>query len=500
MATVLIIGGGVAGLSAGIYARMNGYRAIVCERHAVAGGNLTGWKRGNYVVDNCIHWLTGTNPATPAYRIWEDLGALGDGVDVAQTDTLYTCEHHGKRLSLHRNLNVLERDMLALSPADEPEIRSLIKAVKAVQGLLGIAGDNHDEKHVSVGALPLLFKYHRLSTEELSKRFAHPLLQRFTVCFLGKYFTSIALLVVFATFCGRNGGIPVGGSPAMAKRMAERFVTLGGELRLKKEALRIRLQNGKATSVLFADGEEIQADYVVATPDPKVIFGKLLPVTMPEPLKKQYADKRMLRFSAYHCAFACDTVDLPFQGDFIYELPRKSQCALKTKYLILREFTHEKSFAPKGKTVIQSLTFASEKDCREWIALRKNKTAYAQKKQELAEKVLQEIYEKFPCLIGKLKLLDVWTPATYERFTGAEIGSFMSFVLPKGKLPVRIPCEIAGAKNVILATQWQQPPGGLPTAAALGKHAVEQIARKELQAEKAPLLQTLLRRTRRKQA
>ena len=64
MKTVLIIGGGVSGLSAGIYARYHGYNAVICERHKLAGGNLTGWTREGYHIDNCIHWLTGTSPNT----------------------------------------------------------------------------------------------------------------------------------------------------------------------------------------------------------------------------------------------------------------------------------------------------------------------------------------------------------------------------------------------------------------------------------------------------
>ena len=77
MANILIIGGGVSGLSAGIYAQMHGHHAIVCEQHFIPGGNLTGWDRGGYHIDNCIHWLTGTNPSSPLYPMWEDLGALG---------------------------------------------------------------------------------------------------------------------------------------------------------------------------------------------------------------------------------------------------------------------------------------------------------------------------------------------------------------------------------------------------------------------------------------
>ena len=163
----------------------------------------------------------------------------------------------------------------------------------------------------------------------------------------------------------------------------------------------------------------------------------------------------------------------------MFPLPWQYQKLLKTPYLILREFSHEPSFAPEGKTVLQTLTFCNEKTAREWIALKENKSAYRQKKRELSEALSTAIYEKFPNMRGKLQCLDVWTPATYHRYTGGEAGAFMSFLLPKKKLPVPIPATATGLKNVFLATQWQQAPGGLPTAATLGKQAAEIIERKE---------------------
>ena len=78
LAKIIIIGAGVSGLSAGIYAQMHGHNATIYERHFKAGGNLTGWDRCGYHIDNCIHWLTGTNPVTKLYKTWESLGALGD--------------------------------------------------------------------------------------------------------------------------------------------------------------------------------------------------------------------------------------------------------------------------------------------------------------------------------------------------------------------------------------------------------------------------------------
>ena len=107
MAKILIIGAGVAGLSAGIHARLHGHEAVICEKHFISGGNLTAWDRSGYHIDNCIHWLTGTNPVTKTYQMWEELGALG-GIEIFQGDSLFTCEYEGKRLSLFKDVEKMK--------------------------------------------------------------------------------------------------------------------------------------------------------------------------------------------------------------------------------------------------------------------------------------------------------------------------------------------------------------------------------------------------------
>lgn len=114
MAGIVIIGGGVTGLSAGIHLLADSeqaHRVTVCERHTVPGGNLTGWVRGGCYIDNCVHWLVGTNPATALYREWVKLGAL-DGAEIRHPDSLYTCRLDGEEIALWRDAARVERAML----------------------------------------------------------------------------------------------------------------------------------------------------------------------------------------------------------------------------------------------------------------------------------------------------------------------------------------------------------------------------------------------------
>ncbi len=66
---ILIIGAGMAGLSAGIHALRNGYDAEIYEMHNLPGGLCTAWDRKGYTFDGCIHWLVGTKPGSQFNRL-----------------------------------------------------------------------------------------------------------------------------------------------------------------------------------------------------------------------------------------------------------------------------------------------------------------------------------------------------------------------------------------------------------------------------------------------
>lgn len=478
MADILIIGAGVAGLSAGIYAALAGHHPVLCEKNAVAGGNLTGWQRGQYHIDNCVHWLTGTNPATDTYAMWRELGALG-GVELVRHESLYTCEHGGRRLSLVRDLDALEREMLALSPADKEEISLFCNAVRAMQCISGIAQSHQTGNCPTVrqiASLPTLARYYGMTTGELASHFHSEVIRFFLTSFLTEHFASLALITVFAHFCGDNADLPRAGSAAMAQRMEARLRELGGEIMLKSAVKRInRGCDGSARSVTLANGTLIDADYVIVTVDPAQVFGGLIDVPMPHSLGRLYNRPGLSRFSCFQCAFSCPADMVDFCSDIIFRLPPDMQKRLGTDRLIVREFSHEPDFAPPGETVLQTMVFCDENCCREFIALRKQRSEYDSVKKRLGAAVREALVWKFPKMDGALRLIDSWTPATYRRYVGTEVGSFMGFAFGSFVLPRMENGQIDGIANVSLATQWLQAPGGLPIAAQSGRQAVRRM-------------------------
>ena len=129
MKKAVIIGGGIAGMTAGIYLQKEGYQTEIFEKNAVAGGQCTGWKREGFWIDNCIHWLTGTKEGSGLHELWKEIGALGNEIEVYEKPMFFSSKLNGQTLTFWRDKERTRLEMLALSPEDEEEINKLIEYV-----------------------------------------------------------------------------------------------------------------------------------------------------------------------------------------------------------------------------------------------------------------------------------------------------------------------------------------------------------------------------------
>lgn len=481
MASVIVIGGGVSGLTSAIYLRQRGFDVSVYEKSHVLGGNLTGWEKNGFLIDNCIHWLTGTNPVTKQYKLWKDVGVLLDAA-IYQQDSLYVSELNGNEIPLSLNPDFTLKKMLDLSPEDKKEIYRFIRAVKSVRKAMGLSGKNHDTPSTIftwLAATPHLIRYHSLTLGELSDKFKHPLLKCFFTDFIGAPFSALALIMAYACFSGENGGLIEGGSFKAASGIKNRLIELGVKIKTNKKAVNVKIEEGKVLSVEFEDGEISTADYFVFATDFDTTFNKLLHLPKPRGVIKCENNDEFLRFSAFHVAIGVNIKKLPFKGTRIIPVSDDLVKILGTNRLKLREFSHEKSFSPQGKCLIQTLTFLTEKDCKRIINLYKtDRKNYNLEKQKITQAQIKAIQDFYPELNGKLFAVDSWTPATYNRFLGCENGEFMAYSLPPLRFNKIAGSKISGIKNAAVASQWQTLPGGLPCASRAGKKAAEFIARR----------------------
>jgi len=495
MKKIIIIGGGIAGLSAGIYAQKYGFESIIYEKHNIVGGQCTGWDREGYHIDNCIHWLTGSSKGTDLNDAWREVGALGDDINLIQIPYFGKFEFDNLTITLWKNYDKLRAELKGISPEDGTLIDELINDIK-VAGKMDMPAKAPFDMMSAIEILKLgikckdaglvMKKYASVSCEEYGNKYHHPALKKLFKYAMPDGYSIAAFLFSMATVCCGDGAIPEGGSRKMALRMAEKYNSLGGRIVTKMGVDEIVIANqgtskARAIGVKLSDQTTVLADYVIAAADVYYTFEKLL--------KGQYHDEQFtMRFNdtknyplptSAHAAFAVDADLKEYPMTLTFETTPYTVGEATYDLLSIRNYAYEPEFAPKGKSVITTFINQNDADYLWWEKCYQNEEAYKAEKERIGKLCEERIVKRFPELDGKLRMIDSFTPMTYKRFCSAYHGAWMSFLMTPGAKMLNHKGIIRGLKNCYLAGMYMQAPGGLPIALVTGKFAVQRICRQE---------------------
>lgn len=484
---IVVIGGGIAGLTAGIYGLLSGFEVEIYEKNAIPGGECIGWNRKGYHIDNCIHWLTGTRKDTEMYDVWKKVGALSDDMEYAKINAFYTCMYEGRTATLWNDLERTERELIELSPEDEAEIKKFIQYVEYSKQCLFPAKKPMEmwsvKDYIAMGKdmadFPKVMKeFGKISLGEYSKRFKSPLLQRLMCDYLPKEYCAYAFLVSYATMADGNGKIPMGASLQMSLRMENRFKELGGKIFYNASTEKIVIEKKIAKGIKLEDGTFVEADYIIPTVDTHVLFNKFLPEGyMPKEFKAAYeSPKKYPATSGFQIAFAVSEDYNRGETIFIDVDPIKVGNRTFDR-MYVKAYGYDPIFVKDGRQVIQTCITQVDEDFEYWKSL--SEEEYRQVKEELTAEVQKRIEDTFPELKGDMEFLDCWTPLTYERYCNAYHGSYMSFTTTPEAKQLKMKGRLKGIKNMYVAGQWTSSPGGLPVAAASGKFAIQRILKSE---------------------
>ena len=128
---VIVIGAGVSGLSAAVYAARSGFDVTILEQHTTFGGLSTGWSRKGYFFEGGMHWLTGSSPKLALNQVWKDISALQDNNPIENRDPYYSVIlKDGKTVNIWRDIEKTRQEFLAYSPEDKKMINRFCKDLK----------------------------------------------------------------------------------------------------------------------------------------------------------------------------------------------------------------------------------------------------------------------------------------------------------------------------------------------------------------------------------
>lgn len=481
---IIIVGGGVAGLTAGIYAEQNGFHAIILEKHMIPGGLCTGWYRKGFYIDGCTHWLNGTKPGTELYRNWTNLGAFSKD-DTIIIPSWGSFEYQGQVVTFWNDLEKAEKEWVEISPADKKRIHSFFKKVKKFQKVeLPLQTPIHLLPFKIMWKFLLSFIPHTWTFLNSMFRSKEKYIDRFTSPALRWALTRVqpggsnlyTLLYSYSQISIGNGGVIKGGSLPMIERMRDKFESLGGVIKCNCPVDHIIIENKTAVGVELDNGEKLFGDYVISALDVHYALQKLLQNKYDIPsYSKRY--KNPERCPSPGCVLIHFAIkDMPnINVPYSFECEPFILGKERIDHLTLRNFSFDSTFVNKDKVVVQVLLDQTSAHYDYWGKLYKSPEEYHRKKRQVAELVKSKIIAKFPSLKENIEILDVATPKTFNRYTNTTRGVFMPYLFTNKDFIINHNGKIPGLKNFYLAGQWLRTPGGLPLAMSSGRFVIQRI-------------------------
>lgn len=484
-----IIGGGMAGLCAGSYLQMNGYDVTIFEMNSTPGGVCTSWKRGDYTVDLCIHWLVGSGPASSFYERWSELIDL-DKIRFINHDEFYRIEDElGNCISVFSDIDKLEEEFLQKAPEDEPEIHHFIQALRKLTGFdmsnskaqeLANVWDRFKSFAKLMPYLGTFGKYMKMTCKEYSERFKNPLLKKVILNLPGPEMGILFGMVTLTWFHNKTAGYPVGGSLSFAKKIYENFLQLGGKAVFNSHVNKILVDNDSAVGIELAGGAQYFADYIISAADGHT--------TIFEMLDGRYTDEKLIEFYQTAKPFPAlvfmaagikkDLSDLPHMLLIPLAEPLMLDPETSLNEILIHNHSYDPTLSPAGCSL---LTFMLQTyNYGYWKNLyRVNKVKYEKEKSRIAGKVIQALERRFGDITKNVEMTDVSTPVSFSHFSGNWKGAFEGWLITPEVGLKHLSHKLPGLKNFYMCGQWVAVGGGLPGVLISGRDTAQIICHED---------------------
>jgi phytoene dehydrogenase-like protein len=487
MNSIVIVGAGIAGLTAGVYAQKSGFNVTIYESGNVPGGNCTSWRRKGYLFEGGMHWLTGSGKDQMLYRVWHEVGALTAETQITNSDPFLVCDWQGQQVCLYRDAAKLQAHLCEVSPEDKGRIarlcRDIVRFSRFAMPVMDIPFLKRTKKSPAVFGwifkmLPAFLRIlplSMLSVTDYAAGFKHPAIRTLLTSVVVPSYDALSLMVTLGCFAAGDGGYIKGGSLTLAHNMAKRFTDSGGVIKYGQKVQQVQISGDKACG-LVVGGERVPADGVIVTSDTLKAIDTLFDPPLNEGWALAMRKTTAISGRLLMCTFISIGIEVDLSGrakGVVFPLKTPFEYAGQTiTKLGYTQYSGCAGYAPEGCTAITIIlagdTYGYWKQARE-------QGCYGERKAELFEKILSALEEHIH-IRGKIAVWDIATPLTYERYCGTHHGSWMTITPPR-TMRVCYPSKSDNIAKLYFAGQRIMPPGGIPPAVSTGRTAAQHLCR-----------------------
>jgi phytoene desaturase/steroid delta-isomerase-like uncharacterized protein len=477
---VVVVGGGLGGLTAAALLARAGREVLVAEAAAAPGGYAHAFSRGGYTFDPAIHML----PEVPfVLNLLSHLG-VEDQVDFVPVDSLYSATFPFARLDVPHEPGDTEGFIEAhmrLFPKEEHGFRELFGLIQDVFHEAStlpfrVLGDELADAEEQA---PNLIRYRTASLQEvLDEHLTDPRLQAALAAswsYLGVPPARLSFLL-FAQMLSvtiRGCYYATGSFQSLVDALVAGLENAGGELAVDLPVTKILVDDGVVHGV-EAGGRRIAAPVVVSNADGRRTLEELVGLEHLSSAMTRRLGRLRPSISAF-LVFAGTSLDLEAAG------------AAHDNFLF-RHWSHEETFRdilearPGGMSVgVPSLIDPTLAPPGEHavvvraLAPYEAGTPWSELKEPYTELLLRECDALVPGFSNSLTFAESSTPLAFERFTGNHQGSAFGWEnSPAQAGNRRLPHEI-GIGGLYLTGHWTREGTGALRVLLSGSSVADEV-------------------------
>ena len=478
---VVVVGAGLAGLSAALRLAGAGRKVTVLERESVPGGRNGLLNKDGYAFDTGPSVLTMPSLINDAFNcVGED---MKDWLELTPLTPLYRAFYaDGSQLDVHANTGEMEAEIAKHISSEEAA--GYRRYVDFVTKLYKYEMNDFIDRNIdsplnlltpNLARLIALGGFRRLSPK-VNQFMKDPRLQKvysFQAMYAGvSPQQALAIYAVIAYMDSVNGVFfPKGGMHAVPRALAAAAEKHGVVFKYNTTVTNVEVSNGRAKAVITESGERYECDAVILNPDLPVAYRELLgksPVSIkrlkysPSCVTLLIGSNKKYDFTAHH------NIHFGHSWDGVFdELIKKKQLMSDPSILVTIPTHDDPNLAPPGKHSYYVLFPTPNLDSNiDWT---KQAGPYR-------DQMIKTIEERGYTGFGDSIETEVMTTPLDWKNQGMEMGApFASAHTFFQTGPFRPRNMAHGIENVVFAGSGTQPGVGVPMVLISGRLAAERI-------------------------
>jgi prolycopene isomerase len=494
---VVVIGAGLAGLSAAAHLAKDGQRPLVLEHHSVPGGFAHEFTRRGFRFEVALHALDGAGPGGWLYGMLKQLGVL-DRIELKRLDPLYRVRLPDFELTAHADMNDYRRELIDLFPGESEGIAGFLDAVQRV-GCDVAAFARDRAAGLRPTSIDMMTSYPDMSTA-FTQSWADFLASHVTdeqlraaLSTLWGYFglppsrMSAGLFAAALASYHLNGGYyPIGGSMALSRALESVIVEEGGSVLYRNTVTHMDIDDGRVRRVSTHRGDSYEADIVISTASPRDTIGFIGADHFGDAYVEQMAsDEPALSNLVVYLGVAGDLAaeGWPHHEFFIedgYDLERGYQAVVDGDFeragMVITNYTQsDPGCAPDGHSVLVVMTLAPWGHADVWgtggdLSDYSKNPAYLAVKEAAGQALIRRADQLIPGLADRIVIKEIATPLTNVRYGRQPFGSIYGREQTVENMFAHRRSPRTPIDNLFLAGAWIAG-GGMSTAMGSGRAA-----------------------------